>query len=34
MKKANVIQEKSFKFAVRIVRMYKHLTEERKEYCP
>ena len=32
MKKDNVIQDKSFKFAVRIVRMYKHLTENKKEY--
>ena len=28
----NVIETKSFDFAVRIVNLYKHLAEERKEY--
>ena len=28
----NVIETKSFDFAVRIVNLYKHLTEEKKEY--
>ena len=27
----NIIEEKSFKFAVRIVRLYKYLTEKKKE---
>ena len=31
MKKYNVIEEKSFEFAVRIVNLYKHLTTEKKE---
>jgi len=30
--KENVIQEKSFKFAIRIVNLYKYLSEEKKEY--
>ena len=28
----NVVQEKSFDFAVRIVNLYKHLCDEKKEY--
>lgn len=32
MKKDNVIEEKSFEFAVRIVNLYKHLTTEKKEH--
>lgn len=28
----SIIEEKSFKFAVRIVNAYKHLTTEKKEY--
>ncbi len=32
MKKDNVIQEKSFAFAVRIVHLYKFLTEEKIEF--
>lgn len=32
MKKNNIIQEKSFAFAIRIVNLYKYLCEERKEY--
>ena len=32
MKKDNVIQEKSFAFAVRIVNLYKFLCEEKKEF--
>ena len=31
-KKENVIQEKSFAFAVRIVRLYQYLCEEKKEF--
>lgn len=27
----NIVEKKSFKFAVRIVRLYKYLTENRKE---
>ena len=29
---ANVIKEKSFAFAVRIVNLYKHLSESKKEF--
>ncbi len=32
MKKNNVIQEKSFAFAIKIVNLYKYLCEERKEF--
>ena len=32
MKKDNVIQEKSFAFAIRIVNLYKYLCAEKKEY--
>ena len=32
MKSENIIQEKSFAFAVRIVHLYKYLCEEKKEY--
>jgi len=32
MKKVNVVQEKSFAFAIRIVNLYKYLCEEKKEY--
>ncbi len=28
----NIIREKSFKFAVRIVKLYRYLVEEKKEY--
>lgn len=28
----NIVQEKSFAFAVRIVKLYKFLVEEKKEY--
>lgn len=31
MKKDNVVQIKSYAFAVRVVRLYQHLTSERKE---
>ena len=31
MKSGNVVQEKSYAFALRMVRMYQHLTEQRKE---
>lgn len=30
--KNNVIRDKSFAFALRIVKLYKHLTNEKKEY--
>jgi four helix bundle protein len=30
--KENVVKEKSFAFAVRVVNMYRHLTEQRKEF--
>lgn len=32
MKQENIILEKSFTFAVRIVKLYKHLCSEHKEY--
>lgn len=32
MKKNNVIVEKSYKFAIRIVRLYQYLVKEKKEY--
>ena len=32
MKDDNIIQQKSFAFALRIVKLYKYLTEQRKEY--
>ena len=32
MKKDNIVKEKSYAFAVRIVRLYKFLCEEKKEY--
>lgn len=32
MKQNNIIQEKSFSFAVRIVNLYKYLCEEKKEF--
>ena len=32
MKKDNIIQIKSYDFAVRIVKLYKHLAEEKKEF--
>ena len=30
--KENVLRDKSYKFALRIVKLYKFLAEERKEY--
>lgn len=32
MKKSNPIEDKSFAFAVRSVNLYKHLTENKREY--
>jgi four helix bundle protein len=32
MKSGNVVQEKSYAFALRMVRMYQHLTEQGKEW--
>lgn len=32
MKSGNIIQEKSFAFAVRIVKLYQFLCEEKKEF--
>ena len=32
MKSNNIIQEKSFAFAIRIVNSYKHLTSKKKEF--
>ena len=30
--KENVVQEKSYAFAVRIVRLYKHISASKKEF--
>lgn len=30
--KDNIIKNKSYKFALRIIKLYKHLCEEKKEY--
>lgn len=32
MKSDNIIQQRSFAFAIRIIGVYKHLTEERREF--
>ena len=32
MKEENIIQEKSFAFAIRIVKLYQYLCEEKKEF--
>lgn len=32
MKQNNVIQEKSYEFALRVVKLYQHLTREKHEY--
>jgi len=32
MRKENIIQEKSFAFAVRIVKLYQHIAKREKEY--
>ena len=32
MKKDNIIQIKSYNFAVRVVKLYKHLSQEKKEF--
>lgn len=32
MKSGNIIQEKTYTFAIRIVQAYKYLVEEKKEY--
>ena len=32
MKQGNIIKEKSYSFAIRIVKLYKFLSEEKKEY--
>ena len=32
MKQENIIQDKSFAFAIRIVNLYKYLCEEKKEF--
>ena len=32
MKKDNVIQDKSYSFAIRIVKLYKHLSQEKREF--
>ncbi len=32
MKRENIIMQKSYAFAVRIVRLYKHLSESKKEF--
>lgn len=30
--KKNVVQEKSYRFAVRMVKLYRHLTEQQREF--
>ena len=30
--KENIIRDKSYKFALRVVRLYRYLTENKKEY--
>ena len=32
MKSENVVQQKSYAFAIRVVNVYRYLTEEKKEY--
>lgn len=32
MKKENIIQTKSYNFALRVVKLYKHLSQEKKEF--
>ena len=32
MRKENIIQKKSFAFAVRIVKLYQHISQKEKEY--
>ena len=32
MKESNIIQEKSFKFALRVVNLYKYLVKQEKEF--
>ena len=32
MKEGNVVQEKSYAFALRVVKVYRYLTEEKREY--
>ena len=32
MKKDNIIKDKSYQFALRIIGLYKHLTDNKKEY--
>jgi four helix bundle protein len=32
MKEDNVVQQKSYAFALRIIKAYKHLTEVKKEF--
>ena len=32
MKKDNVIREKSYDFALRVIKLYRHLVDEKKEY--
>src|SRR5262245_38722971 len=30
--KQNIVKEKSFAFAIRIIKLYKHLTDKKKEF--
>ncbi len=32
MRKDNVVQEKSYRFSLRVVRLFQHLTAEKKEF--
>lgn len=34
MKSDNVVQAKSYDFALRIVKVYKYLSQEKKRICP
>jgi len=32
MEKENIVKEKSYKFSLRIIKLYKYLIENKKEY--
>ncbi len=32
MEKDNIVKNKSYEFALRIIKLYKHLTEKKMEY--
>ena len=33
MKKPNIVEDKSFDFAVRVVKLYRYLCEEKRNMC-